>query len=283
VTPERFNDLLDRATLVAPPPPPAGAEVVQGRRMLRRRRAAALVGTLCAASVGLGMAAWAASDSSDPVVAVDGVHGTENLVAACLKGRAYTATGEPTDAGRLFGGPETEVRNALDAGQQAVAAIDSGDWRYWAECVVHHDADERATMVVFDGRDRAPAPAFAVGPDCPPAAAADGCPSWHVYAAFRLPDDVGWVRIRLADGGVVDVPTRDGFFVLNRVGPVPGGLDFEQWAADEGFAPVVEATYYGPGGHKIAAGAGPGLTQPVDGLPPLSTYPVQGTPQEVLP
>ena len=282
MTPETFRELLDDGTAAAPPSPAPGQAAVEGRRRLRRRRVGAAAGGLqVAAAVAAGVAS---ATASGPQLARDGAPvasdpptSTTSLLESCREGnQSGRATGYIFDAGA----PTVEASVRTD--HQVELALQSADDRHWAECWVHLDDQEFSSgMTVYETAGRNPnGSSYGYGPGC---GLVDGdvdssCATFAVWLVDRLPEAVAAVRYDLSNGRSETVPSRNGYVVLNYLGPLPGGEAMGPDGLPSNFQPLTRTTYLDASGTAIAAeardgsGTGPDR-QRVDGLPLLKAYP----------
>ncbi len=281
MTPESFQDLLDRATVAPPSPPAPGAEVAEGRRrLLRRRLGTAVAGAVTAVVVvGGALAVATGSDpghAQDPVAEAPHVNDQASLLDSCRDGnQSRTAT----DA--VFGAGAPVVKGVVETPFEIVVALESADGAHWGECWIHLLSAEFASgMTVFPSDPAVQekgvmslGTSYTTGVGC---GLVDGefprdCSAWFVQWVDRLPPAVAAVRFDLADGTTTTVPSQDGYVVLNVLNQVAGAVryDPEDLLVVDNAIPRI---YYLDAAGDPIAGQGPGDGR-LDGLPPLSAYP----------
>jgi hypothetical protein len=276
MTPETFAALLDDATRDAPPPGP-GTPLAAGRRRLRRVRLT--VGAAAVAVLAIGGTALATGGEPTPApMAVDPTPSADQaLLEECRAGERMA-----NDAyADVFDGGDPRVVTVAGTGPDRLAVLEARDGDQWAVCTV-----AASTRVVSFDPGTFPigsVPRFQVGRGCGEARLdpADPCATWQLLVTSRLPAEVAAVRLS-AGPDTWDTTTVDGYLLVDRVAPVPGGRTYAQWVVHPGMLPRVSMTYLDASGTPIAAGAGVELSDPVGDLPPLSTYPTLGGPQHVF-
>jgi hypothetical protein len=287
MTPQQFQDLMVAATTPEPPQGDVAADVVAGRRLLRRRRVGVTLGA-AAAVVAIAGTAWAVAPGSDsaadrgglpaapPTSSVSPPTSDGSLLEAC---RGGNQSDKATAA--VFGSGRPTVKAVSRTEHQVIAAIESGDGSHWAECFVHLDDQEFAAgMTAYDGSGTSTSTSSSSGPGC---GLLDGhvdrtCPTFVVSWVDRLPSEVASVRFGTGDGRSTEVPSRDGYVVLNYQAPLPDGVHFDVGGTARGLQPLTRVTYLDAAGEPIAAeamdGSGTGPDhENVGDLPRLSTYP----------
>jgi hypothetical protein len=287
MTPHDFHDLMVAATTPEPPQGDVAADVLVGRRLLRRRRAAVTLGSV-AAVAGIAGTAWAVAPGSDsaadrggmpvapPSASASPPTSDGSLLERCREGNQ---SDRATRA--MFGAGQPVVKAVSRTEHQVILAIESGDGTHWAECFVHLDDQEFASgMTVYDGSGTSTSTAYSSGSGC---GLVDGgvdrtCTTWVVSWVDRLPAEVAAVRFGTGDGRSTDVPSRDGYVVLNYQAPLPAGVHIDAGGSAAGLQPITRVTYLDAAGEPLAAeamdgsGTGPDHEQ-VGGLPRLSAYP----------
>lgn len=292
MTPHDFRNLLDDALTPEPPARPVSSDVAAGRRLLRRRRAVVTLGS--AALVAVAGTTWAVAPGSGTSATDRGAR-----IATQPSGGASPAPGTPllercrggnqseraTRAVFGSGGPVVKAVAATD--HQEVAALESADGRYWAECVVHHDAQEFASaMTVWEAAGRDRDGSYSSGPGC---GLVDGkvdptCRSFSVTWVDRRPAEVATVEFVTADGRTTPVHSVDGYIVFNYLGDVPPGTSSDpmSWT----FPPIRTITFLDASGTPIAAeaqdgsGSGPDHDR-IGDLPSIREYPGLRGDQEI--
>jgi hypothetical protein len=287
MTPDRFQQLLDLATDTAPPAAGAGAEIAAGHRRLRRRRLAAAAGVVAAVAVVAGGAVVVtrgpdAGRAGDPFVTTPGDGGDAALLDSCRDGNQ-----DRRDTDALFGAGTPVVKSVMRTDYQVVAALESADGAYWAECWVHLlSAEFTSGMTVYPSDPSVQAPGFSstgtsygTGSGC---ALVDGelqpdCPTWSLDWVDRLPAEVAAVHFILADGSTATIESHDGYVVLNLQNYRLGGVTYDSQGLPEVASVITLIRYLDAQGRPIAANTWIrdelGQPQPVDGLPELSAYP----------
>jgi hypothetical protein len=287
MSPQEFQDLMISATTPEPPQGDVGSDVAVGRRLLRRRRARVALGT-AAAVVGIAGTAWAVAPGSDSAADRGGmpVAPPKSAPAApatdgSLLERCHDGNQSHEASAAIFGAGQPSVKAVSRTEHQVIAAIESGDGSHWAECFVHLDSQEFASgMTVYDGSGTSTSTSYSSGPGC---GLVDGgvdhtCSTWVVSWVDRLPAEVAAVRFETGDGRSTEVPSRDGYVVLNYQAPLPDGTRLDAGGSVRGLVPITRVTYLDGDGSPIAAeamdgsGTGPDHVN-VGDLPRLSAFP----------
>lgn len=300
---ERLGDAMPGPTADGPLQTAVDADLAAGRRLLRRRRRTRAV--LGVASV-VALGAFASSlpgltgaDTARPreVTPAAGVPTDEvALLEACRTGSISA------DARAALWGPgQPTIRAASRTERTALLVIASQDDSAWASCIVmpaarwHTGSDPSLDAVVgaywsdersaprvpqswggIDLDEASTTPTGSWRSDC--AQHPSVCDSFTVNLFDRLPVEVASVEVVTGDGQLIRVPTRDGFYALRYVVPLPEGMEPGSPEALH-VEPVRRVTYLDASGTALAAtrSAGPGdgdlRFEPVPGLPPLEAYP----------
>jgi hypothetical protein len=278
MNPDTFHDLLDRATQDPPPPPAPGNELGVGRIRLRRRRAATAVAGVLSTVVVVGGGLAVTGDASpdraeDPVATAPRAGDDQALLDSCRHGNQ---SDRATSA--MFGTGSPVVKNVVRTDYQIVAALESADGKYWAECWVHLlSAEFSSGMTVYPSDPGAQSKgveslgtSYSLGPGC---GLVDddldpSCHTWFLEWVDRLPAEVGSVRFRLADGTSVTAAAQDGYVVLNTLHDIGEAVTYDAQDGIDVGVPIRSIEYLDGSGAPIAR-QGPGHA---DGLPRLSAY-----------
>jgi len=286
MSPEEFHDLMVAATTPEPAQGSVASDVAFGRRLLRRRRAVAAVGT-AAAVVAMAGTAWAVvpgggSSSSAPIASAhDGPPTTDRaLLDSCRSGnQSFRATRA------VFGAGEPTVEAVSRTEHQVIAALESADGDYWAECFVHLDSQEFASgMTVWPSAGQNRDSSYSSGPGCGlvDGHVDPGCRTFSVDWVDRRPAEVAAVEFVTADGRSTTVRSHDGYIVFNYLGTLPPGRS----ADPMDLQPIRTITFLDASGTPIAAeaqdgsGTGPDHER-VGDLPSIREYPGLRGDQEI--
>lgn len=287
MSPQDFHDLMLAATTPEPAQGSVASDIAVGRRMMRRRRSVAAFGAAVAV-VAVAGTAWAVapggSSSSTPVASAhdDPPTTDQGLLDSCRGGnQSFRATRA------MFGAGEPTVKAVSRTEHQAIAAIESADGDYWAECFVHLDSQEFASgMTVWPAAGQDRDSSYSTGPGC---GLVDGkvdpdCGTFSVDWVDRRPAEVAAVEFVTADGRTTTVQSHDGYIVFNYLGRLPEGAPTEPTFMD--FSPIRTITFLDASGTPIAAeaqdgsGTGPDHER-VGDLPSIREYPGLRGDQEI--
>lgn len=289
MTPQEFHDLMVAATTPEPPQGDVGADVLAGRRLLRRRRVGVTLGA-AAAFVAVAGTAWAVAPGGDSAADRGGMPVAPPTSAPAPPANANDGSllqrcreGNQSDraTAAIFGAGQPVVKAVSRNEHQVIAAIESGDGSHWAECFVHLDDQEFAAgMTAYDGTGTSTSTSYSSGAGCGLVGGHPDhtCTTWVVSWVDRLPAAVAAVRFETGDGRSTEVPSRDGYVVLNHQAPLPPGVHIDSGGSAAGLQPLTRITYLDADGTPIAAeamdGSGTGPDHEVVGdLPRLSAYP----------